>query len=271
MVFVPFTGINHHHRCITFDSDLLSNETVSAYKWLLEEFKNAFGKDPNVVITNQDPSMKIAISECFPNTRHRLFIEYQRYIERKNDHDSRYKNPKLKTDLQMEKEARINYDVDFCKSKMEVECSCKQYKAYGLLCRHIFYVLIMNNIKEFPQKYLSKSWLKNAKPFNALVRRIVGGSYSILESEVFDLHEIFKSTINHLVHDMDKLKIYKEQMKDLLNKAKIDVPTVSKLNSKDVFSAMIGVKEPTLKTIGNPDKSLLKELVFIQGGSQKLK
>lgn len=32
-------------------------------------------------------------------------IEYQRYIERKNDHDSRYKNSKLKTDLQIEKEA----------------------------------------------------------------------------------------------------------------------------------------------------------------------
>ncbi|GJZ31529.1 FAR1 DNA binding domain, zinc finger, SWIM-type, MULE transposase domain containing protein [Tanacetum coccineum] len=399
MVFVPFTGICHHNRCITFASGLLFDETVGAYKWLLEEFKNAFGKDPNVVITDQDPSMKIAIPECFPNTRHRLCmwhimqklvtkvgtaicnktdfkrricdivwtdqilpyefereweimikdfqlddnkwlqdmfdireswipaflrdelmaglmrttsrsesenhffgkwtsphltlveflsnydtaIEYQRYIERKNDHDSRYKNPKLKTDLQMEKEAinvvqvdnaekysirdmqaenRIRgdnhfvvYQVDFCKSKMEIECSCKHYEAYGLLCRHIFYVLRMNNIKEFPRKYLNKRWLKNAKPFNVAVRRIVGGSYSILESEVFDLYEIFESTIDRLVHDMDKLKIYKEQMKDLLNKAKIDVPTVPKLNSKDVFSAMLGVKEPTSKTIGNPDQS----------------
>nr|GEV56742.1 hypothetical protein [Tanacetum cinerariifolium] len=138
-----------------------------------------------------------------------------RYIERKNDHDSRYKNPKLKTDLQMEKEAStfdtqtVFFDVqdeiyasyshcmlvnvvqvDFCKSKMEVECS-----------------------------------------------------YSILESEVFNLYEIFESTIDRLVHDMDKLKIYKEQMKDLLNKAKIDVPMVPKLNSKDVFSAMLGVKK----------------------------
>ncbi|GJU38688.1 FAR1 DNA binding domain, zinc finger, SWIM-type, MULE transposase domain containing protein [Tanacetum coccineum] len=207
-------------------------------------------------------------------------IEYQRYIERKNDHDSRYKNPKLKTDLQMEKEAStfytrtvffdvqdeiyasyshcmsvnvvqvdnaekysirdmqaenrirgdnnfVVYQVDFCKSEMEIECSCKHYEAYGLLCRHIFYVLRMNNIKEFPRKYLNKRWLKNAKPFNVAVRRIVGGSYSILE----------------------------KQMKDLLNKAKIDVPTVPKLNSKDVFSAMLGVKEPTSKTIGNPDQS----------------
>lgn len=32
-------------------------------------------------------------------------IEYQRYIERKNDHDSRYKTPKFKTEHPMEKEA----------------------------------------------------------------------------------------------------------------------------------------------------------------------
>ncbi|GJZ93371.1 FAR1 DNA binding domain, zinc finger, SWIM-type, MULE transposase domain containing protein, partial [Tanacetum coccineum] len=231
-----------------------------------------------------------------------------RDIERKNDHDSRYQNLKLKTDLQMEKEAStfytrtiffdvqdkiyasyshcmsenfvqvdnaekysirdmqaenrirgdnnfVVYQVDFCKSEMEVKCSSKHYEAYGLLCSHIFYVLRMKNIKEFPQKYLNKRWLKNDKPFNATVRRIVGGSDSILESKVFDLYEIFESTIDHLVHDMDKLKIYKEQMKDLLNKAKTDVPTIPKLNSKDVFSAMLGVKEPTSKTIRNPDQS----------------
>ena len=36
-------------------------------------------------------------------------IEYQRYIERKNDHESRYRKPVLKTDLQMEKEASVFY------------------------------------------------------------------------------------------------------------------------------------------------------------------
>lgn len=137
---------------------------------------------------------------------------------------------------------------------MEVECSCKHYEAYGLLCRHIFYVLRMNNIKEFPRKYLNKRWLKNAKPYNAAVRKILGGSDCILQSEVFDLYEIFESTIDRLVHDVDKLKIYKEQMKGLLDKARIDVPTVPKLNSRVVFSEMLGVKEPTSKKINNPDE-----------------
>nr|GEU89136.1 putative reverse transcriptase domain-containing protein [Tanacetum cinerariifolium] len=149
-----------------------------------------------------------------------------RYIERKNDHDSRYKNSKLKTDLQMEKEASTFYTL------------------IPIPCR-----LISANLK-----WKLNVALKNAKPFNAAIRRIVGESYSILESEVFDLYEIFESTIDRLVHDIDKLKIYKEQMKDLLNKAKIDVPTIPKLNSEDVFSAMLRVKELTSKTIVNPDQ-----------------
>lgn len=146
--------------------------------------------------------------------------------------------------------------VEFCKSEMEVQCSCKHYESYGLLCRHIFYVLRMNNVKEFPRKYLKKRWSMDAKPFNATVRT-VSGSDSVLQSEVFDLYEIFESTIDRLVHDIGMLKIYKEQMMELLNKAKIDVPTVPKLNSKDIISAMLGVKEPTSTSnvINNSDVS----------------
>ncbi|GKA86139.1 FAR1 DNA binding domain, zinc finger, SWIM-type, MULE transposase domain containing protein, partial [Tanacetum coccineum] len=211
MVFVPFTGINHHNRCITFASGLLSDETVGAYKWLLEEFKNAFdspleqpiqrdgkmekklihvlrekrekmGSSVGTAICNKtdfkrhicdiiwtdqilpyefereweimikdfqlddnkwlqdmfdireswiptflrDELMAGLMRTTFRSESENHFfgkwtslhltlveflshydtaIEYQRYIERKNDHDSRYKNPKLKTDLQIEKEA----------------------------------------------------------------------------------------------------------------------------------------------------------------------
>ncbi|GJY09405.1 FAR1 DNA binding domain, zinc finger, SWIM-type, MULE transposase domain containing protein [Tanacetum coccineum] len=52
MVFVLFTEINHHNRCITFASGLLADETVGAYIWLLKQFEEAFGKDPKVIFTN---------------------------------------------------------------------------------------------------------------------------------------------------------------------------------------------------------------------------
>ncbi|GJY58450.1 FAR1-related sequence 5-like protein [Tanacetum coccineum] len=61
MVFVPFTRIDNHNRSVTFGAGLLSDETVRSYKWLLQSFKKAFLTDPQVVVTDQDPSMKQAI------------------------------------------------------------------------------------------------------------------------------------------------------------------------------------------------------------------
>nr|GEU86004.1 protein FAR1-related sequence 5-like [Tanacetum cinerariifolium] len=64
MVFVPFTGIDNHHHSVTFTADLLSNETSKLYEWLLRAFK--------AVVTDHDPSIKIAIEKEFSNSKHRL-------------------------------------------------------------------------------------------------------------------------------------------------------------------------------------------------------
>nr|GEX87430.1 FAR1 DNA binding domain, zinc finger, SWIM-type, MULE transposase domain, FHY3/FAR1 family [Tanacetum cinerariifolium]GEY02164.1 FAR1 DNA binding domain, zinc finger, SWIM-type, MULE transposase domain, FHY3/FAR1 family [Tanacetum cinerariifolium] len=217
-------------------------------------------------------------------------IDYQRYIEKKNDHDSRYKTPSFKIHLPMEKEACklyartlffnvqdemfalykycialfvvqtkntetysvldtqyhifkgsdqfLVYQVEFCKSEVKLHCSYNRYKAYGLLCRHAFYVLRMNNVKEFPKNYLYKWWLKNVKPSGFGRCRITGVS-DVVQSEVLELYQIFESTIDRLVHDLDKLHIYKDKMKELLNQVEIDVPTVPKVSSKAVMSAML--------------------------------
>ncbi|GKA57829.1 FAR1-related sequence 5-like protein [Tanacetum coccineum] len=72
MVLVPFTGIDNHNRCMIFAAALLANESAIKYTWLLKKFKKVFVKVPKVVVTDQDPAMKIAIEEILPDTRHRL-------------------------------------------------------------------------------------------------------------------------------------------------------------------------------------------------------
>ncbi|KAI3516261.1 hypothetical protein L1887_15172 [Cichorium endivia] len=72
MVFVPFTGIDNHKRCVTFGAGLLCREDTDSYIWLLQSFLRCFGKEPVMVITDQDPAMKKAIERVFPNSRHRL-------------------------------------------------------------------------------------------------------------------------------------------------------------------------------------------------------
>ncbi|XP_022019100.1 protein FAR1-RELATED SEQUENCE 2-like [Helianthus annuus] len=72
MVFVPFTGIDNHHCNVTFGATLLASETADMYIWLLRVFLKAVGSQPKVVVTDQDPAMKKAISVVFVDTRHRL-------------------------------------------------------------------------------------------------------------------------------------------------------------------------------------------------------
>ncbi|KAL4573725.1 hypothetical protein LXL04_020541 [Taraxacum kok-saghyz] len=72
LVFVPFMGIDNHQRCVTFGAALMARETEEYYIWLLESFLNAFGKQPNVVVTDQDAAVGNAVQKVFTQSKHRL-------------------------------------------------------------------------------------------------------------------------------------------------------------------------------------------------------
>lgn len=60
MIFVPFTGVNHHQQSMTFGVALLNNERVGSYTWLFFKFLEAMGgQQPNAIINDQDPVMMI--------------------------------------------------------------------------------------------------------------------------------------------------------------------------------------------------------------------
>ncbi|KAL4565571.1 hypothetical protein LXL04_029673 [Taraxacum kok-saghyz] len=62
MVFVPFTGIDNHQKCVTFAAGLLCSETK----------ENTYNKEPTILMTDQDPSVKEVIPEVFSSSvRHR--------------------------------------------------------------------------------------------------------------------------------------------------------------------------------------------------------
>ncbi|XP_071711087.1 protein FAR1-RELATED SEQUENCE 5-like [Rutidosis leptorrhynchoides] len=72
MVFVPFTGMDHHNKCVTFGGGLLKHETIESYEWLLKAFLTAHPNQPQLVLTDQDPAMKEAITNVFTESTHRL-------------------------------------------------------------------------------------------------------------------------------------------------------------------------------------------------------
>ncbi len=74
MIFAPFTGVDNHKKCVTFAAGLIVKETIESYVWLFENFVKAMGKEPNILITDQDPSMKVAFHKVFTTTRHRFCL-----------------------------------------------------------------------------------------------------------------------------------------------------------------------------------------------------
>ncbi|XP_022040431.1 protein FAR1-RELATED SEQUENCE 5-like [Helianthus annuus] len=73
MIFVLFTGVDHHKKCVTFGAGLLYDETIGSYTWLLTTFLKAHNnKQPTLVLTDQDAAMKQAVSGVFNKSIHRL-------------------------------------------------------------------------------------------------------------------------------------------------------------------------------------------------------
>lgn len=64
--------MDNHRKAVTFGAGLLLKEDEPSYTWLFEHFKKAMCKDPLVIVTDQDPSMKKSVPLVFPNTRHRF-------------------------------------------------------------------------------------------------------------------------------------------------------------------------------------------------------
>ncbi|XP_019164372.1 PREDICTED: protein FAR1-RELATED SEQUENCE 5-like [Ipomoea nil] len=72
MVFVPFTGVDNHKRCVTFGAALITKEDVVSYVWVLERYKEAMGDAPSCFVTDQDLAMRIALEQVYPGSQHRF-------------------------------------------------------------------------------------------------------------------------------------------------------------------------------------------------------
>ncbi|GKC01720.1 FAR1-related sequence 5-like protein isoform X1 [Tanacetum coccineum] len=406
---VSFDATFRSNRLSTYSFFMKSFTYITTYKVNLlvespknplaayEIFKKVFGNAPKVVVTDQDPAMRLAIVEIFPDTRHRLcmwhimqkltnkvgtticsntdfkrrlcnivwtdkiepetfdkkwaaildefslnenkwlsdmfemrdrwipayfrnepmsglmrttsrsesenhffgqitstrlslveFVSHydtamdsQRFIYGKNNHDSMYTTPDLKTDLLVEKEAaelytrtlfydvqeeiysslmncyalnvhegeshrhfvirdtgadfeykgvvvEVKYEVNYVPSEGKINCSCLRYECYGLLCRHIFYVLRLSKVHNFPKSYLQKRWSKNAMPHKSVGRTVEVGSSSNAvndsDSLIRDIYGKVEESVNRLVGDFDRLQLYRDAQDALLKKAKSDIP-----------------------------------------------
>ncbi|XP_021838400.1 protein FAR1-RELATED SEQUENCE 5-like [Spinacia oleracea] len=75
LVFSPFTGVDHHKKCVTFGSALLSKEDTDSFVWLFETFLKCMGNcEPYCLLADQDPAMSIVIEKVFETTKPLLWM-----------------------------------------------------------------------------------------------------------------------------------------------------------------------------------------------------
>lgn len=69
--YAPFLGVNHHFQFLLLGCALVADETKMTYVWLMRAWLRAMGGHaPRVILTDQDKTLKEAIAEVFPNSRH---------------------------------------------------------------------------------------------------------------------------------------------------------------------------------------------------------
>ncbi|XP_074277170.1 protein FAR-RED IMPAIRED RESPONSE 1-like [Silene latifolia] len=73
MVFRPFTGVDHHKRSVTFCGALVAREDYESFNWVFSRFLQAMGgKEPEYIITDQDPGIIKSVPLVFKTARHRF-------------------------------------------------------------------------------------------------------------------------------------------------------------------------------------------------------
>lgn len=71
--FAPFTGLNHHGQPVLFGCAFLINESEASFVWLFKTWLEAMsGRSPVSITTEHDSVIRSAITQVFPNTRHRF-------------------------------------------------------------------------------------------------------------------------------------------------------------------------------------------------------
>ncbi|KAK1413055.1 hypothetical protein QVD17_34778 [Tagetes erecta] len=173
-------------------------------------------------------------------------IEAQRYEHRKNDHDTRYTEPELWSAFVLEKQAAqiftrtilldkqleiddaLNNCLSYFKVMIRIEdmtlsCSCNRFDQFGLICRHIFYVLRVSDIKEYPKKYVLRHWTRDAVPNSSLRSEFIPEGCDKNWYEVKAIVRDIKATndyiINILVTNKDELSGYCDYLKSYKSKA----------------------------------------------------
>ncbi|XP_076952070.1 protein FAR1-RELATED SEQUENCE 5-like [Bidens hawaiensis] len=135
-----------------------------------------------------------------------------------------------------------------------VSCSCKIFEQYGLLCRHILYVLNLFRVKRFSKKYILDRWKRDAG-VNIRTAPIsnLGNEKNLKVKEISrEITLTGEYLINSYVTDIDELTKVRDQMNIMIQKVDETRYQRTSLSKRDRFAAVLGYDQPSEVTVRVP-------------------
>ncbi|KAK9075601.1 hypothetical protein SSX86_003927 [Deinandra increscens subsp. villosa] len=126
---------------------------------------------------------------------------------------------------------------------------------YGVLCRHIFYILGFNDVLEFPKQYVLRRWTREAVPNVANPMVPLDGVQAAdidVDAVVRDIMFSTEYIVNKLVKDMDKLCLFRENIKKEMSEADNLPVVLPGPRPKDRMAIYAGSTQPSNTTIRVP-------------------
>ncbi|XP_022019162.2 protein FAR1-RELATED SEQUENCE 5-like [Helianthus annuus] len=148
------------------------------------------------------------------------------------------------------------FEVMMREDDMIVYCTCKRFEQFGLLCLHIFCVLRMLDIREFPPRYILRRWTQEVVPNSA-----PGAILDVNESEdrynevnrvVREITYSMESVINKLVANFDALCSFRDHVVNYFKTVDEAVVNASRKSHRERFAEITGNTQPSDVTVHVP-------------------
>ncbi|XP_022030861.1 protein FAR1-RELATED SEQUENCE 5-like [Helianthus annuus] len=155
------------------------------------------------------------------------------------------------------------FKVQYSKQEdgLSISCTCKRFEEFGILCRHIFYVLRYDDITKFPRRYVHRRWMRDVVS-NGLNHCNIRFDEIRRNSEIDKLfREIVVANeyvVNRLVGDLDELCRYRDHIKSYIDKADEVMVAAPPPSRKERFADIRGNLEKSDSMIRVPVKTRTK-------------
>ncbi|XP_022031116.2 protein FAR1-RELATED SEQUENCE 5-like [Helianthus annuus] len=151
------------------------------------------------------------------------------------------------------------FKVQYSKQEdgLSISCSCKRFEQFGILWRHIFYVLRYEDISEFPRRYVHRRWMRDVVSVgsnHSNIRFDEIGRNSEIDKVYREIVVANEYVVNRLVGDLDELCRYRDHIKSYIDKVDEVMVAAPPPSRKERFADIGGNLEKSDSMIRVPIK-----------------